>query len=461
MGRRNRHSPDAFLSKIPTGGVENVVDELVVLNAAAVLTLLRPGSIPRFAFLLAAQLICFAWQLPIVVNHWMMLAFAALTVLAALLGGRPRSTDEWYARIAPFVRAQIVVVYFFATFHKINVSYFDPSLSCAADHLLKLAAKVAVVPTGDWAKYVSMYGVLLIEGGLPILLLIRRTRYATIVGGTIFHLALGVNGYHDFSAVALVFYAVFLPSDFPARLVAFAKRHPRIGAACRRVAGFSRAPIVSVAAVAVVIGLAVLSPALGWSHRDKYVMLHVPFHAIWFVVTIAAIGVLIACRRPVASATATPAPQRLSTPVRMAGTFIVFVVFLNGASPYLGLKTEHSFAMFSNLQTEGDEWNHLTNERGSVMQAVWDNWNVVVDAEHIANSLPPEGAHNRFAVLFPDNSTLKIDYPYEQLSTAAKADEFARLAFEQENTSIDMVAGTIGNFTANSSWSWELHRWDK
>jgi hypothetical protein len=43
----------------------------------------------------------------------------------------------------------------------------------------------------------------------------------------------------------------------------------------------------------------------------------------------------------------------------MAGTFIVFVVFLNGASPYLGLKTEHSFAMFSNLQTEGDEWNHL------------------------------------------------------------------------------------------------------
>ena len=109
----------------------------------------------------------------------------------------------------------------------------------------------------------------------------------------------------------------------------------------------------------------------------------------------------------------------------------------------------------------GYEWDHLTNERGSVMQAVWDDWNVVVDAEHIANSLPPEGAHNRFAVLFPDNSTLTIDYPYEQLPTAAKADEFARLAFEQENTSIDMVAGTIGNFTANSSWSWELHRWDR
>ncbi|MBM47159.1 MAG: hypothetical protein CMB35_00840 [Euryarchaeota archaeon] len=111
-------------------------------------------------------------------------------------------------------------------------------------------------------------------------------------------------------------------------------------------------------------------------------------------------------------------------------------------------------------QTMGFEWGHLTHERGSVMQTVWDDWNVVVDASHIANSLPPEGAHNRFTVLFPDNSTLKIDYPYEQLPTGAKADEFARLAFERDNTTMDMGIGVIGNFTANSSWSWELHRWE-
>ena len=33
------------------------------------------------------------------------------------------------------------------------------------------------------------------------------------------------------------------------------------------------------------------------------------------------------------------------------------VVFLNGMSPYLGLKTETSFAMYSSLRTEG-EWNN-------------------------------------------------------------------------------------------------------
>jgi len=108
----------------------------------------------------------------------------------------------------------------------------------------------------------------------------------------------------------------------------------------------------------------------------------------------------------------------------------------------------------------GYEWDHLTHERGSVIQSVWDDWNVVVDASHISNSLPPEGAHNRFAVLFPDNSTLQIDYPYEQLPAGAKADEFARLAFERDNTNMDMGIGQIGNFTANTSWSWELHRWN-
>src|SRR5690606_38333670 len=40
--------------------------------------------------------------------------------------------------------------------------------------------------------------------------------------------------------------------------------------------------------------------------------------------------------------------------------FIVLpvIVFLNGASPYLGLKTENSYSMFSNLRTEGGETNH-------------------------------------------------------------------------------------------------------
>jgi len=45
---------------------------------------------------------------------------------------------------------------------------------------------------------------------------------------------------------------------------------------------------------------------------------------------------------------------RLAHPVLAIG---VLLVLLNGLCPYLGLKTQSSFAMFSNLQTEGDRWN--------------------------------------------------------------------------------------------------------
>ncbi|SMB98761.1 hypothetical protein SAMN00120144_1769 [Hymenobacter roseosalivarius DSM 11622] len=39
--------------------------------------------------------------------------------------------------------------------------------------------------------------------------------------------------------------------------------------------------------------------------------------------------------------------------------FIPLVVFLNGMSPYLSLKTQTSLSMFSNLRTEGGISNHL------------------------------------------------------------------------------------------------------
>jgi len=112
----------------------------------------------------------------------------------------------------------------------------------------------------------------------------------------------------------------------------------------------------------------------------------------------------------------------------------------------------------------GYEWNHLTHERGSVMQAVWDEWNVVVDAEHIANSLPPEEALVRFAVLYPDNSSIVTDNPCQDpfnLTCYENGDEFASYALiENAGTNYDIGNGTIGNWTSDGSWSWILHYWD-
>ena len=115
-------------------------------------------------------------------------------------------------------------------------------------------------------------------------------------------------------------------------------------------------------------------------------------------------------------------------------------------------------------ESRGYEWDHLTHERGSVIESVWESWNVVVDAEHIANSLPPDGVNLRFAVLFPDNSTLVVDNECD-FSNAEKCFEngtdFAERSRSGEGRgSYDMSSGTIGNWTSNESWEWDLYSWD-
>ena len=112
----------------------------------------------------------------------------------------------------------------------------------------------------------------------------------------------------------------------------------------------------------------------------------------------------------------------------------------------------------------GYEWNHLTHVRGSVIQAVWDEWKVVVDADHIANSLPPEEAMLRFAVMSPDNSTVVTDNPCIDafnVSCYSNGGELAEYALTlNAEMDYDIRNGTIGNWTADESWEWVLHIWN-
>lgn len=112
----------------------------------------------------------------------------------------------------------------------------------------------------------------------------------------------------------------------------------------------------------------------------------------------------------------------------------------------------------------GYDWNHLTHERGSVIQSVWDEWNVVVDAEHIENSLPPEEATVRFSVLNPDNTSIVTDNACNDpinLTCYVDGSEFAEFALSKNaEIEYDIANGTIGNWTSDVSWTWQLHSWD-
>ncbi|HSH59473.1 MAG TPA: hypothetical protein VK988_07500, partial [Acidimicrobiales bacterium] len=75
------------------------------------------------------------------------------------------------------------------------------------------------------------------------------------------------------------------------------------------------------------------------------------------VVAVAAAGILLCLGLARESSRShPPRPLRLGHPVFVVGALLLVA---NSVSPYLGLKTESSFTMFSNLYTEQGSWNHL------------------------------------------------------------------------------------------------------
>jgi hypothetical protein len=183
-----------------------------LLNYAALFCLLRPTSLGRFALLAAMQLATFVYEMPRVVNHWFLMAitnFGILVVLAPTLLRRTRAEDQAhpYESIAPAIRVQFILIYLFATLAKLNRDFLDLDVSCGAIQYAWLVRKLPLLPSGEWTGVAAIYGALLIEGGLPLMLIFRRTRVWALFLGWGFHLMLGWVQFYDFSLVGAAYYA--------------------------------------------------------------------------------------------------------------------------------------------------------------------------------------------------------------------------------------------------------------
>ncbi len=139
-----------------------------ILNYAALFCLLRPSSLGRFALLAAMQLATFVYEMPRVVNHWMLMAITNLGILVVLAPTLLRrkhgatSDSHPYESIAPAVRVQFILIYVFATLAKLNRDFLDLDVSCGSIQYAWLVRKVPLLPEGDWTGYAAIYGTLLI-----------------------------------------------------------------------------------------------------------------------------------------------------------------------------------------------------------------------------------------------------------------------------------------------------------
>lgn len=333
------------------------------LTVFAVAVLLFPRSLWLFAGMLISSVVYNVVKWPFVVNHILLESVVNFTILLAmsvgLVGRRSgvritsvQGREELFDRFAPVVRLMLIVMYYYAFVAKLNWDFFDPEISAVSAMYADLARRLPFLPTAIWAKVSSIWLTIVIEAAIPILLSFRRTRYLAIIIGLPFHFMLGLIGHRTFSALAFALYGLFFAESL-ATLVQrgldsardhFGRRE------CLRWLWFARG------AVAVSTMLLIGADLTGNFHAGfgPLLVYRIPW-AVWglwsFVVAAVYIAAMLRDSRD----------ERIEVAHVHPGIvwLMVPVVLLNGASQYLGFKTETCFTMYSNLRTEGERNNHL------------------------------------------------------------------------------------------------------
>lgn len=329
----------------------------VLTGVCAVAVLLRPTAPARLMVLLGALLVEAITDLPDLVNHLVVIAILALTLipwwLVQLWRAPAQAHDPayLYARVGPYLRLAFILTFAFAALAKLNAGFLDVAGTCST----WILQSVPFITLPAFLTPAAIYGTIGLELSIPVFLLLHRTRPLAVVLGFGFHLLSAFAGHASFSGFAWCFYVLFLPPTMIANAVGIAR--DAVPARARELwrAAVARTPVTLAAFAATWFGAAlavslVLPGGLQWK---AHWMTAAAICAVWM-----AVGgwLLYVLRTEWVGAPGPRASLRVTNGLMLAG---VGLLVLTAAMPYLGLKTRAAFTMFSNVRTEPGEWNHL------------------------------------------------------------------------------------------------------
>ena len=330
---------------------------LALLTLAAFFAIFRP-SLKSLLVLIGLQIFDAVFRMPFTTNHWIFTAFVNFTIVHVIFflilrkKGFTLREGEVFKTFAPLLRVEVVILYFFAVFHKLNSGFFTPATSCATE-LLKAQSLDAVIPLTNELFIFNAYFTLFAELSIPVLLCFRQTRNAGVMVGLIFHCILSYstyNAFYDFSSLMFAAYFVFLNPGFSVMV------HDSFKDIKSSFSSFFQK--YSLARVAYTILFVVFAVGTVYAlnkQLNSARTVHLYFFWSIYCALFVAFLVIFMVRRNRAAAPIEPAFR-----ARHWSLFILpVIVFLNGTLPYLGLKTENSYSMFSNLRTEGGMTNHF------------------------------------------------------------------------------------------------------
>ncbi len=341
-------------------GLKYAVLNYATLGVSVALFVRHRNLLLLFA-LSAMMVLQYIMRLPVASNNQTIAFFMntaiVLVIATTWLRGRTLQdkTVEIYESLRIVARLLLAIMYFFGIFHKINTGFLDPEASCAIA-LYRPLVHVFGLQDNLLGQYGAIVATFIVETITLVCLFWRRFFAFGLIIGLVFHYIIPISAYSwymDFSCLVFALYTLSIPVEaslaYYARVQQILSRIPLLPASS-----------VAIAAILFLLGLGIfvtsyvqsLDPA-GFVTTGK-MMWHSAWIIVWSVLGGFAMVWLTGATLSILPYHVSPIPQH---PKWIYA--IPLVLFVSCLSPYLGLKTESSIAMFSNLHTEGGETNHL------------------------------------------------------------------------------------------------------
>ena len=294
---------------------------------------------------LSAALVFHLWGLqPTVAQPPFLALFLVLPILGSALylffWEREVTREKMYALYAPAGRWLLVVMYFWGTFHKINTDFFNPESSCATALMRSLDYMVPFgLAEAFWVHVLAIYGTLILETAVMVMLLIPSQRYNARILGICFHILIGFSYFRDyrgFSLLAIALHSLFVPAGS-------VQNSREMWDKTTRWLGGWTVPwwAICLCGLILLVGMIFTYNAFLWGVLCFFILL-------WTVL----------CTRAPAAVYKTETFKKYFKPAVASFLLIPLAYFVLCGMPYVGLRTAQALNMFSNLHTEGGYSNH-------------------------------------------------------------------------------------------------------
>lgn len=340
----------------------------------------RPRTTGLLLSLSATVVILYALRAPVASNNQTITMVMDLAILLSagylfISSGR-NGIDRifLYEQIRIVARALLAVMYFYGIFHKINSDFLDPTVSCAVGLYAPLASPFGL-EDNLVGRYLAIYATFVIEAIAIVALYWRRYFAIGFILALIFHYIIPISAYSwymDFSCLVFALYMLSIPRP----VSAMAQHSIRTFLAPVRARFLTLETLIIGMLLFALAAVFVMTLNGFYPGRSAAMLRHSVGIVLWAVI---GGGLMII----LANAALHYLPYTGPAPARQPGWLLAIPVlfFLSCLSPYLGLKTESSINMFSNLHTEGGETNHLLFERPPYLFDYQNDVVRIIDAE--------------------------------------------------------------------------------